>query len=97
MRRLLALLAAEVLAMALLAVSSGPVDDAGKRAAELRSQRELVSLLALTDLALWSDAGYLRHPSAGDRFTPFSDHPAGMEHFPGGSVVPPPDSAVERP
>ena len=46
--------------------------------------------LRLTDLALVSDASYCRHPSQADRFAPFSDHPGALEHFPGGSLVPPP-------
>lgn len=89
-KRLLALLAAEALAVAVLAVAAAPADDAGRRAAALRTHRRLVAGLALTDLALWSDASYLRHRSLGDRFTPFADHPAAMEHFPGGSLVAPP-------
>jgi len=58
---------------------AGPVDLPG-----------LVAHLGLTDLALVSDASYCRHPTQADRFAPFSDHPGALEHFPAGSLVPPP-------
>lgn len=97
MKRLLGLLAVEALAVAVLAVAGAPPEGAGRRAAELRVNRGLVADLALTDLALWSDASYLRHRSLGDRFTPFADHPGAMEHFPGGSLVAPPRVSREEP
>ncbi|HSN56735.1 MAG TPA: hypothetical protein VLT32_18840 [Candidatus Sulfomarinibacteraceae bacterium] len=50
----------------------------------------LVSRLGLTDLALWTEARYTRHPSQTDRFSAFQDFPAAPEHFPAGSIVPPP-------
>lgn len=55
-----------------------------------RANRLLVLELGLTDLALWSEAAYCRHPSQADRFAAWSDHPAALEHFPAGSLVPPP-------
>lgn len=52
--------------------------------------RDLVAALGLGDLALWSDASYCRHPSLADFFSAHADHPSAMEHFPAGSMVPPP-------
>ncbi len=46
--------------------------------------------LGLTDLALFTEARYTRHPSQADRFTPFQEHPSSLEHFPSGSVAAPP-------
>jgi hypothetical protein len=50
----------------------------------------MVTRLGLTDLALWTEARYARHPSQTDRFSAFQDFPASPEHFPAGSIVPPP-------
>ncbi len=46
--------------------------------------------LELTDLALFTEARYTRHPSQTDLHSAFQDHPASMEHFPVGSMVGPP-------
>ena len=54
------------------------------------ANQRLVSELGLADLALWSDASYCRHSSMTDFFSAHSDHPSAMEHFPAGSMVPPP-------
>lgn len=56
----------------------------------LREKAALVERLELTDLALFTDARYARHPSMADRHTPFQDGPLSMEHFPSGSLVLPP-------
>ena len=56
----------------------------------LREKAALVERLALTDLALFTDARYARHPSMADLHTPFQDGPLSMEHFPSGSLVLPP-------
>lgn len=45
--------------------------------------------LALTDLALWTEARYTRHPSQADFFSPFQDFPSALEHFPAGSILGP--------
>jgi hypothetical protein len=56
-----------------------------------RLQRaKLVRTLQLTDLCLFTEARYTRHPAMADRFAPFQDHPGAMEHFPSGSLVTPP-------
>lgn len=60
-------------------------------AASARLERAgLVRTLQLTDLCLFTEARYTRHPSMADRFAPFQDHPGAMEHFPSGSLVTPP-------
>jgi len=51
---------------------------------------DLVRTLQLTDLCLFTEARYTRHPAMADRFAPFQDHPGAMEHFPSGSLVTPP-------
>ena len=50
----------------------------------------LVSALDLTDLALFTEARYTRHPSQADLYSAFQDHPMALEHFPTGSLVPAP-------
>lgn len=44
----------------------------------------------LTDPALFTEARYARHASQADRHAAFQDHPLALEHFPAGSLVPPP-------
>lgn len=59
------------------------------RAAEVEARAAMVRRLGLTDLCLFTEARYTRHPSQADRFAPFQDHPAAIEHFPSGSLVVP--------
>ena len=59
--------------------------------AERRAQgRALARRLELTDLALFTEARYTRHPSQADRFAAFQDHPMALDHFPSGSMLFPP-------
>jgi hypothetical protein len=68
------------------------------RARDLNEKRELVGRLELTDLCLFTDARYTRHPSMADRNTPFQDYPMSLEHFPSGSVLPlPPHLKPHKP
>ena len=53
-------------------------------------KREIVRALGLTDLCLFTEARYTRHPAMADRFTPFQDHPLSLEHFPSASILLPP-------
>lgn len=62
------------------------------RQPELRMKQQLVTRLMLTDLALWTEATYTRHPSQTDFFTPFQDLPGAIEHFPSGSLAAPPSA-----
>jgi len=67
------------------------------RASAGRLERsELVRTLQLTDLCLFTEARYTRHPAMADRFAPFQDHPGAMEHFPSGSLVTPPSKRVHE-
>jgi hypothetical protein len=56
---------------------------------ELPARRQLVDSLMLTDLSLWTEARYTRHPAMADLFSPFQDNPAAFEHFPAGSLMSP--------
>lgn len=53
--------------------------------------REMTRVLQLTDIFISHDARYTRNPSQADLFSAFQDYPGSIEHFPSGSVVPPPD------
>jgi hypothetical protein len=61
-----------------------------RRAQGLAWKAELVARLQLTDICLFTDARYTRHPSQADLHSAFQDHPLGLEHFPSGSILPPP-------
>lgn len=61
---------------------------------DLAANQELVKQLALTDLALWTEARYTRHPALADFFAPFQDSPSSYEHFPAGSIIAPRKPAV---
>ncbi len=64
--------------------------DAGSRTVDHAADRALVRELGLSDLALFTEARYTRHPTQADRHAPFQDHPAALEHFPTGSLLTPP-------
>jgi hypothetical protein len=50
-------------------------------------RRQWVRELGLSDLCLFTDARYARHPSMADLHTPFQDYPLSFEHFPSGSML----------
>lgn len=58
--------------------------------AVIRSRKALVQHYELTDLCLFTDARYTRHPAVADLMSPFQDHPMSLEHFPSGSILSPP-------
>jgi hypothetical protein len=62
----------------------------GQRAPGLVQESQLAGRLELTDLCLFTEARYTRHLSQADLHSPFQDHPVALEHFPSGSLVPPP-------
>lgn len=76
-----------LVAFAVTAVASSLGVVADRPAVERRA--DLVARLGLTDLALFTEARYTRHPSQSDRHAAFQDHPFAFEHFPSGSVLPP--------
>ena len=53
----------------------------------LKGNRELVEINNITDLCLFTEARYTRHPSMADLHTPFQDYPMSLEHFPSGSIM----------
>jgi hypothetical protein len=57
----------------------------------LKAKGEMVKQLGLTDLCLFTEASYTRHPSQTDLQTPFQDSPFSLEHFPSGSLMTPPE------
>jgi len=66
-------------------------------AAEVRASRpaierkaRLVRQLELTDLCLFTEASYTRHPAMTDSSAPFQDAPLSLEHFPSGGLIGPP-------
>jgi hypothetical protein len=63
---------------------------ARSRAADRAATAELAAQLGLTDLALFNEARYTRHPTQADSHSAFQDHPLAFDHFPTGSLVPPP-------
>lgn len=56
---------------------------------QLQAQKQLVRHLGLTDLAIWTEARYTRHPSQADLFSAFQDFPGAIDHFPAGSILAP--------
>jgi hypothetical protein len=60
------------------------------QADRLKLMRQQVAGLELTDLSLFTEARYTRHLTQADLHTAFQDHPFALEHFPSGSLVPPP-------
>lgn len=59
------------------------------RAAARAETAALAAKLGLTDLALFTEARYTRHPTQADLHSAFQDHPLALEHFPTGSLVAP--------
>lgn len=62
----------------------------------VNQRAEIVKALGLTDLCLFTEARYTRHPSMAGMGTAFQDHPMSLEHFPSGSLVPVPPHLKER-
>jgi hypothetical protein len=84
-----------LLLFGLLALHARGVD--ARPEARRAPSRELVRTLQLTDLCLFTEARYTRHPAMADRHAPFQDHPMALEHFPTGSLVTPPALRREAP
>jgi len=82
-------LVALLLALGLLAGLDAARRQSGAEA-RFDANRALARWLEVTDLCLFTDARYTRHPSLADRHSPFQDYPLAMEHFPSGSLVLPP-------
>jgi hypothetical protein len=65
------------------------------RAADRAATAELAARLGLTDLALFNEARYTRHPTQADLHSAFQDHPLAFDHFPTASLLPPQMYAYE--
>jgi len=61
----------------------------------IEQRATLVADLDLTDLALFTEARYTRHPSQADLHSAFQDHPMALDHFPSGSLVPVPQEPAD--
>jgi len=59
----------------------------GEKRNSVPAKTTLARELELTDLSIWTEARYTRHPSQADHFAPFQDFPSSLEHFPAGSIV----------
>lgn len=64
--------------------------------AALEEKKTLVKKLDLTDLCLFTEARYSRHPAVADLNTPFQDYPLSIEHYPSGTLMSPPGHLVEK-
>lgn len=64
--------------------------------AEIRLMTGMARQLGLTDLCLFTEASYTRHPAMTDFNTPFQDSPGTMEHFPSGALLSPPDHIIRK-
>lgn len=85
-----ALSALATLALAVAATFADAARLRADRAAALAERRDLAQRYRLTDLCLFTEARYTRHPSQADLHSAFQDHPMALEHFPTGSLMPPP-------
>ena len=86
------------LALAGIAFAGCFVDAARLRATAAGDANGMVALVAqlrLTDLALFTEARYTRHPSQADLHSAFQDHPLAQEHFPTGSLISPPAGLLQ--
>lgn len=86
-----------ILGLAAAGFAAAFLDAAGLRArgaAQLEARAALAGRLGLTDLALFTEARYTRHPSQADLHSAFQDHPVALEHFPTGSLLPPPAALI---
>ena len=93
MRKSDAFLVLAVVMLTLFGISFADAAFGLSRAAlALNAKAEMVEKLGLTDLVLFTEARYTRHPSQADLHSAFQDHPFAMDHFPTGSLLPPPMS-----
>ncbi len=79
-----------VLGALALAEAGHALVTAPHHAARLAEVADTAARLGLTDLALFTEARYTRHPALADLATAFQDAPGSFEHFPSGSFLPPP-------
>jgi hypothetical protein len=80
--------AVQVACLVLLGVCS--IDQHEKAVSRIALERALVRGYGLTDLCLFSEVRYTRHPSQADFSAAFQDFPASLDRFPSGSLLVPP-------
>lgn len=68
----------------------------GERRQAQERGRALVREFGLTDLCLFTEARYTRHPSQADLHSAFQNHPAALDQFPSGALVRPPTGLWAR-
>jgi len=80
-------------ALSLLAAGEAAHGLAGANDATERiaAEAQIVRSLGLSDLALFTEARYTRHPALADLASAFQDNPLSFDHFPSGSLIAPPD------
>ncbi len=83
--------------LALLGLTMTGAARRSQQADRAAADRALVRELGLTDLSLFTEARYGRHLSQADRHSAFQDHPAALEHFPSGGLLPPPPHLAPDP
>lgn len=49
----------------------------------------LAQTLKVTDLCLFTEARYTRHPAVADRHSAFADNPTSIDYFPSGTILSP--------
>jgi hypothetical protein len=79
------LVAVGCLGVGMALLHSGFLERSGE--AGVNHRREWVGKLSLSDLCVFTDARYSRHPVMADVHTPFQDYPLSFEHFPSGSIL----------
>jgi hypothetical protein len=76
--------------LCLLTISLLALHAATASGADNTGNRKLAAKLKLTDLCIFTEARYTRHPAMADHHAAFQDHPAALEHFPSGALLIPP-------
>lgn len=88
-------LAVQVACLVLLGVCSSFQRESA--VSRIALEAALVRDYGLTDLCLFSEARYTRHPSQADFNAAFQDHPASLDLFPSGSLIAPPAHISGKP
>ena len=84
-----------VLLMLMLALHAASIR--GKASTAETENAELARRLKLTDICLFTEARYTRHPAMADNHAAFQEHPSAFDHFPSGSLLMPlKDSRTDR-
>lgn len=63
---------------------------------QLSEKRMMVRQYGLTDLCLFTEARYTRHPTLADLHSAFQDGPLSIEHFPAGALAGPPPALLAK-